>query len=77
MSHGNGCDLCRFSVSGVFVSHDKLLDVFYDTIDENKVPGTLTCREDAELVCYLLDDGAFLLATNQKDRLTEVLFQGN
>lgn len=30
------------------------------------------CRDSDRLICYLLDDGAFVISTNQEDKLGAV-----
>ncbi|XP_060063810.1 voltage-dependent calcium channel subunit alpha-2/delta-2-like [Ylistrum balloti] len=67
-----GGDVYKPAVVGLFISHETLLEEILRTIDKYTAPGTLNCGDDAELLCYLLDDGAFLIATNQADKLTEI-----
>ncbi|XP_021347654.1 voltage-dependent calcium channel subunit alpha-2/delta-2-like isoform X2 [Mizuhopecten yessoensis] len=65
-------DTYKPAVAGLFISHETIVDVMLKTIEKNTKSGTLSCSDTAEMLCYLLDDGAFLIATNQPDKETEI-----
>ncbi|XP_069101674.1 voltage-dependent calcium channel subunit alpha-2/delta-2-like isoform X2 [Argopecten irradians] len=65
-------DKYKPAVAGMFIAHDTLMEVMIKTINKHTDAGTLNCGNNAEMLCYLLDDGAFLIATNQDDKLTEI-----
>lgn len=53
------------AVVGGFVKHEKLLDIMASRTGQ-------ACQEDSTTLCYLLDDGGFIVATNQKDQMLQV-----
>jgi len=56
-------------VTGAFVEHSRLLHILeQQTMDSDK----MGCADIDHVYCYLLDFGAFLIATNQEDKYPEV-----
>ncbi|CAC5358070.1 CACNA2D2 [Mytilus coruscus] len=54
------------AVIGSFVKHEKIVEILGTETDQN-------CGVDSSIDCYLLDDGAFLIASNREDHFDEVL----
>ncbi|XP_064607432.1 voltage-dependent calcium channel subunit alpha-2/delta-2-like [Liolophura sinensis] len=55
------------AVMGLKMEHSKLLS-FMSDISMNGY----TCNDSDRMVCYLLDDGGFVIATNQEDKYAQV-----
>ncbi|KAL5014791.1 hypothetical protein ScPMuIL_009061 [Solemya velum] len=57
------------AVAGAVFSHTLLIEKMQNASVQ---PDTLNCRDINNLSCYLLDDGAFLIATNQMDMQKDI-----
>lgn len=58
------------AVFGERISHEKVIDAVYDAIDE--ASGSSKTFKDANLLCYLVDDGGFVIATNREDHRKQI-----
>ena len=54
------------AVVGGFVKHEKIFSILTSETEQY-------CQEDSNITCYLLDDGAFMISSNQRDKLKKVL----
>ncbi|KAL3853325.1 hypothetical protein ACJMK2_016873, partial [Sinanodonta woodiana] len=68
----------KIAVAGAVFTHDSIRNCMQDATLDSASGQELNCLNSSVLICYLLDDGAFVIATNQKDSLGDVgRFFGN
>lgn len=68
-------DKTKTAVIGVTMNHSRIMEEMLAATDSGNV---YHCRDSENLVCFLLDDGAFVISTNQDDKLGGVgQFLGN
>lgn len=48
------------------MNHSRIMEEMLAATDSGNV---YHCRDSENLVCFLLDDGAFVISTNQDDKL--------
>ncbi|XP_052825062.1 voltage-dependent calcium channel subunit alpha-2/delta-2 isoform X3 [Octopus bimaculoides] len=67
----------KTAVIGVTMNHSRIMEELLTASDYGN-SDQYHCRESDKLICYLLDDGAFVISTNQEDKLGAVgQFLGN
>ena len=65
----NTYDTLLFTVVGAIFTHQSIQERLETTATS---PNVYDCGSSDNLACYLLDDGAFLIATNQDSSNTSV-----
>ncbi|GAB1597394.1 voltage-dependent calcium channel subunit alpha-2/delta-2 isoform X4, partial [Argonauta hians] len=66
----------KTAVIGVTMNHSRIMEQLLLASDYGS--STYHCRDSDNLICYLLDDGAFVISTNQEEKLSDVgQFLGN
>ncbi|KAK3595583.1 hypothetical protein CHS0354_009540 [Potamilus streckersoni] len=62
----------KIAVAGAVFTHDSVRIRMQDASVDSASGQELNCLNSDFLTCYLLDDGAFIIATNQEDKLGDV-----